>query len=304
MICVMKRLLATVVATASLTYRVMAGEGVPPIIDVHVHAFTADERWGANVANPITGAPLAARNAEDHRRATFAEFRKHGITRAVVSGDWTEVLKWKAAAPDTVITSYYFGETLPDPAFLRAEHRAGRLQAIGEIAVQYEGLPPNDQRLEPYYALAEELNLPLAIHIGPGPRGAAYRGYVKYRMALTDPLALEDVLVRHPKLRLSIMHAAWPRLEDLLALLYAHPQVYVDVGLIAWNQPRAEFNHYLRRLVDAGYGKRIMFGSDQMVWVDAIGMALESINAAEFLTAQQKRDILYNNAQRFFQIAE
>lgn len=34
-----------------------------------------------------------------------------------------------------------------------------------------------------------------------------------------------------------------------------------------------------------------MFGSDQMVWADAIGMAVENIRSARFLTQKQKRDI-------------
>jgi len=45
-----------------------------------------------------------------------------------------------------------------------------------------------------------------------------------------------------------------------------------------------------------------MFGSDQMSWPDAIGMAVESIQRADFLSEQEKRDILYNNAARFLKL--
>ena len=88
----------------------------------------------------------------------------------------------------------------------------------------------------------------------------------------------------------------------MIGLLYAHPQVYIDVGVIDWTQPRAEFHRYLRLLVDAGYGKRIMFGSDQMVWPEAIGMAVEAIASADFLSREQKADIFYNNAARFLRL--
>ena len=47
-----------------------------------------------------------------------------------------------------------------------------------------------------------------------------------------------------------------------------------------------------------------MFGSDQMVWPEGIGMAIEGIESASFLTAEQKRDILYNNAVRFLRLDE
>jgi hypothetical protein len=46
-----------------------------------------------------------------------------------------------------------------------------------------------------------------------------------------------------------------------------------------------------------------MFGSDQMVWPEAIGMAVQGIESAAFLTQEQKRDILYSNAVRFFRLS-
>ena len=88
----------------------------------------------------------------------------------------------------------------------------------------------------------------------------------------------------------------------MIALMYAHPQVYVDLGVIDWTRPVADFHNYLRRLVQAGFGKRIMFGSDQMVWTDAISIAIENILSADFLTAEQKKDILYSNAKRFLKL--
>ncbi len=56
--------------------------------------------------------------------------------------------------------------------------------------------------------------------------------------------------------------------------------------------------------IDAGLGERLMFGSDQMAWPETIGMAIEAIESAEFLTAEQKRDVFYNNAVRFLKLEE
>ena len=268
-----------------------------------MHAYAKDPRWDQKVPNPITGQAITATNEQAHMQATFAQMKKYNIVKAVVSTDYDAVLRWKTAAPDNVIASYGFD----DPAtvnleFLRKEHAAGRLLALGEIGAQYEGLAPNDPKMEPIYALAEELDIPVAIHIGLSKPGVAYDDSPKYRAALTNPMLLEEVLIRHPKLRLYVMHAGWPMLDQIIALLWAHPQVYVDVGVIDWALPRAEFHSYLRRLVEAGFGQRIMFGSDQMVWPEAIGKAIEGIDSAVFLTDQQKRDIFYNNAARFFRL--
>ena len=83
------------------------------------------------------------------------------------------------------------------------------------------------------------------------------------------------------------MHAGWPFLENMIARLQRVLQVYVDVGVIDWTKPRKEFDRYLRGLVEAGYGRRILFGSDQMVWPEAIEMAVAAIQSAEYLSPDQ-----------------
>ena len=70
--------------------------------------------------------------------------------------------------------------------------------------------------------------------------------------------------LRRPKLRVYIMHAGWPMLDELLAVLWTHPQVNAEVGAICFALSRKEFHHYLERIVDAGFGSRVMFGSDQL----------------------------------------
>jgi hypothetical protein len=121
-------------------------------------------------------------------------------------------------------------------------------------------------------------------------------------MTLSNPLLLEEVLLRHPKLRIYVMHAGWPMSDAMIGLLWAHPQVYVDVGVIDWAIERKEFHSYLRRLVEAGFGDRVMFGSDQMEWPEAIGAAIEGIESAAFLSDEQKRAIFYDNAARFLRL--
>jgi hypothetical protein len=275
----------------------------PPVIDVHVHAYAQDERWNHKVANPLTGQPMTATNEQAHMQATFAEMKKYNIVKAVVSTDYQAVLRWKTSSPESIIASYGFDDpTAPSLDFLRKEHAAGRLLALGEIGAQYQGIAPHDPKMEPIYSLAEELDIPVGIHIGLSKPGVAYDDSPKYRAALSNPMLLEEVLVRHPKLRLYVMHAGWPMLDQMVALMWAHPQVYVDTGVIDWALPREEFHSYLRRLVKAGFAERIMFGSDQMVWPESIGLAIEGIESAEFLTKEQKRDILYNNAVRFFRL--
>ena len=57
-------------------------------------------------------------------------------------------------------------------------------------------------------------------------------------------------------------------------------------------------------MVEAGFEKQIMFGSDQMIWPETIDKAIESIERAPFLSHSQKRDIFYNNAARFLRLSK
>jgi uncharacterized protein len=275
----------------------------PPIIDVHVHAYDKDERWTLKVPNPRSGQPMTATTEQAHMRATFAEMKKYNIVKAVVSNRYEVVLRWKAASPDQIIVSYGFDDpSKVDVAFLRREHAAGRLSVLGELGPQYEGIAPNDTRMEPIWSLAEELDIPVGLHTGLAPAGTPYRCCPKFRNTLGNPALLEEVLIRHPKLRIYLMHAGFPYQQETFAIMHMYPQVYADLGVLDWNRPREEFHDYLRTLVRSGFGKRLMFGSDQMVWPEAIGMGIEGIQSAGFLTEEQKRDILYNNAVRFFRL--
>jgi predicted TIM-barrel fold metal-dependent hydrolase len=174
--------------------------------------------------------------------------------------------------------------------------------AIGEAHFQYEGIDPGDARAEPVFALAEELDVPIGVHIGLGPPGEAYRG--KFTCAAGAPLRLEPVLKKHPRLRVYVMHAGWPMVEEMLSILQMYPNVYVDIGAIDWFIPRREFHATLRRLVESGFSDRVMFGSDQMVWPGAFGVAVEAVQRADFLCEAQREAIFFGIAARFFRFEQ
>lgn len=100
------------------------------------------------------------------------------------------------------------------------------------------------------------------------------------------------------------MHYGSPLIEEMIAMLGAYPQLYVELGGIQWFYPRAYFYAQLRRLMDAGFGKRVMFGSDQGNWPGVIEPAIEIVEEAPFLSKKQKRDIFYNNAARFLRLSK
>jgi hypothetical protein len=91
---------------------------------------------------------------------------------------------------------------------------------------------------EPYLAVAEELDAPVGVHLGAFYPGAPYfPGQEMFRAAGQTPLLLEPVLIRHPRLRVFVMHAGWPYLDDMIALLATYPQVHVDIAVLGWVSP-------------------------------------------------------------------
>ena len=300
-----------------------------PVIDMHLHALPMEELPPGTPTCPGDQGVLiptidpreeldfskfqgcdkpmfAAASDADLRDKSIAALRKHNVRRAVTDGSVEHVAAWRAAAAPSV-------RIVPAVAFakrkdstideLRTMHAAGQLEAFAEVAMQYRGIRADDARWTPYFALAEELDIPVGLHLGEGPPAAArFPGYETYRASLTTPFQLEDVLRRHPKLRIYVMHYASPLVDEMIAMMFTHPNLYVDVACNNWGFPRAQFHDALKRMVDAGFIKRIMFGSDQIYWPDAIGEAIKAIETAPFLDAGQKRDILYNNAARFLRL--
>ena len=224
------------------------------------------------------------------------------IVKAFLSDSLEDVYRWTAAAPGRFIPSPVLPRRgtgdFPNIDSLRAEYLAGRLHGMGEIRSQFAGIAADDPRLEPFYALAEEFDVPVLLHHhGTGAPSE------KFRISLGHPEQLEEVLVRHPTLRIYIEQSGFPFLDETIALMYRYPNVYGD---LSWHEnPREIWEWYLRRLLDAGLGKRLMFGSDAAPSrTHLITQAVEAIESASFLTDEQKADIFYNNAARFLRLSD
>jgi len=330
------RHLFTILTAVTLVLPLILASNVEaePVIDMHLHASSIadfgpppmamcsplvppvwDQRqpygaaWIGMFKNPSCDAPIwSPETQEALKQRTLAQIKKYDIY-GVLSGPPERVAEWKAAAPDRIMSGLEFrisdeisiGNTYSLDE-IETLHRQGRLDVIAEVVTQYEGILPTDPRMEPYWALAERLDIPVGIHVGTGPPGAPYLGFGNYRGRMHSPLTIEDVLIKHPKLRVYIVHAGYPMIDDLIATMYSHPQLHVDIGVIAYILSKEEFRQYLYRIISAGYGKRVLFGSDQMVWPETIGWAIEVIRQDSSLSEEQKRDILFNNAARFLRL--
>jgi uncharacterized protein len=315
-----------VLASAGLLCAQNASER-PPVIDIHVHTFGGGPGMGPMCPfNPqfLASDPRSKESntgwakqrctlllepspsPEDYMKTMLAEYERLNVT-AVVMGDQASVKKWKSAAPSRIIMGTSFGGGPGSGQYasieeLRTAFTTGGFKVMGEVGVQYEGLSPSDPSLDKYFALAEELDIPVGIHMGTGGSGRANLAMPKFRGSMGNPLLLEDLLARHPKLRLWIMHAGYPMIDNLLTLLQANSHVYVDVAGLIWSYPLKEVHGYIQRIVEGGFEDRVIFGTDQMIWPKLMATSIGVVEGATYLTPEQKRDILYNNAARFLRL--
>ncbi len=292
-------------STLWIVFFAMAGVGFGqtkaarlPIIDVHLHSASL-ANLKSRGPNPVTGekAPVSV---EEHIRQTLSMMSRYNIVLGIASGDLDTVEQMRKTAPQRIWAGPLDDIPGLDIEGLRSRYKSGQLRVMGEVLAQYYGLSPSDLVLDPYFALAESLAVPVCIHIGMSFPGIT-ESVPKFRVSLGNPFLLEELLNRHPKMQVWIAHMGFPYLEETIGILNVYPRVHVDTGAIDWIEPG--FSSYLQQLIKYGFGKRIMFGSDQMSWPEAIGKAVESIENADFLTPEQKRDILYNNAARFLRLS-
>jgi hypothetical protein len=109
---------------------------------------------------------------------------------------------------------------------------------------------PNESRLYPLYAKAQELGIPVLVHTG----SSVFRGA---RIKYGDPLLLDDVAVDFPDLSILLAHAGRPFwYEQAFWMARRHSNVYLEVSGL----PAQNLLSYFPRLEDLA--DKIVYGSD------------------------------------------
>ena len=283
-----------------LTGPIQAQDRRQPVIDMHLHSQTniwREQRFC--FPQPCESRPSKVSDPTLLRSSALEEMDKYNVVLAVVSGERDAVLRWTEGESEKFVVGLALKRP-EDIAFseLRTLLETGQVQVLGELGFQYEGIAIDDPSVDPLLALAHELDVPVHVHVlGLG-------GSPDFPIHLGNPLRVGKVLRKYPGLRIYLENAGWPFLEEVTSLMYQYPSVYADLSTILHITARPVAYRFMKDLVDNGLGKRLMFGSDQMIWPEVIGENIEMIEAADFLTKEQKRDILYNNAARFLRLSD
>lgn len=272
-------------------------DGKQPIIDMHLHDYTEQTYFTA----PGFDGVVSPASLSEYQKQVDSMLKKYNVVKAVVStigGDN------RIDSNSVFIPGYYTSKPPTDTlAFIRLIE-TGKLKVFGEIGAVYGGYTLSDPGFEPYLDICERYDIPVAVHTGGGPPNTTYRGNPNFRIKLGDPFTIEDVLAKHPKLRIYIMHAGEVFYENALRLMLQYSQLYADLGVILWvhKQPMDYAENFLKKAKQYGLLDRIMYGSDQMVWPHAIEKSIKQLDSYDFLSQEDKRKIFYENAAKFLNL--
>mgnify|MGYP000019636783 FL=1 len=156
-----------------------------------------------------------------------------------------------------------------------------------------------DDRLAPFYELAEKYDKPVAVHTG---LTATETGLLKY----SHPFTLDEAAVNFRNVRFVMCHMGNPFLDEAVAVLEKNHNVSTDLsGLLEGKISDTErFFYekygYIRRLYDLfsymGDYSRILFGTD---W--PLANLDDYINFVKAVIPRDKwDDVFYNNAVRIY----
>ncbi len=146
---------------------------------------------------------------------------------------------------------------------------------VGELnPIQWQAYA-NDPRTYPVYEVCQSLDVPIVIHVG-GTSHMDSRVRIKYG----DVLALDDVAIDFPHLRIVICHLGYPKYEEASFLVQKHENVYADISYLpsvsglertiinrhmpAVNYPYLHYAYPLLYCLSQVYGgsDKLLFGTD------------------------------------------
>ena len=197
-----------------------------------------------------------------------------GIDRAVIfsrNSDVTaEALEMR---PERLSGFSFLNPTKGERAVEELERDIGKRGFCGlKLGPSVDSFYPNDEKVYPIYAKAQDLQIPVLFHTGTVYRDPKNPG--KTKVKYSQPIYLDDVARDFPELILIAAHSGRPFLEQMIAVSHL-PNVYVD---IAWSQlPLDFYEETVRKMLLAFGPDRIIYGSDTGTRHDSYGADVDRV---------------------------
>jgi len=281
-----------------LTYNICNSQ----VIDMHMHGYTDKDFFTGIARNGLA----SSKTAKEHLQQTILKMNQNKIKYAVICGRIESIALYTSADKRFIPAYQDYDDTLLPIQKFEEFVKTGKIKVFGEVMAVYKGKTLADSSYQPYLAICEKYGIPIAYHSGGSFPNAQQFGWPKYRITLGDPFLIEEVLVKYPKLKVYLMHAGENFYENTLRMMDGYPNLYADLGVEMWLHPMTKdfAVKFLKSAKEYGILDRVMFGSDQMVWPEAITSSINFLNALDFLTKEEKQKIFYDNAKKFLDIKE
>jgi len=162
----------------------------------------------------------------------------------------------------------------------------------------YEPFYPMDEKLEPVYALAAEMNFPVMIHSGDtySPKG---------KVKFSHPLHIDEVAVDHPDVNFIICHIGNPWIRDCMEVVYKNANVFTDISGLVLGNFSDRFESYMRKqlhemLLFGVNPENVLFGTDWPISsMESYLQFMEELKIPE----KDKRKIYFENSARLFRLS-
>lgn len=150
-------------------------------------------------------------------------------------------------------------------------------------------LPPDHRKYYPFYAKCVELGIPIQMQVGHCLRYSEERPLP----SVGRPITLDTVACDFPDLKLIGIHIGWPWTEEMIAVAYKHPNVFIGSDAYAPRHWPKEFVHYMNT-----FGQdKVIFGTDFPVIDPERAMnEIEDLN----LRPGPKQKLLRDNVVRIY----
>jgi predicted TIM-barrel fold metal-dependent hydrolase len=121
-----------------------------------------------------------------------------------------------------------------------------------------QGFFPDDGSAYGLFEVIEAAGLPALFHTGHSGIGAGVRGGGGLRLKYSNPLALDDVAVDFPDLKIILAHPSFPWQDEAISVALHKPHVHIDLS--GWS-PKY-FPEILVRYANTLLREKVLFGSD------------------------------------------
>ncbi len=161
----------------------------------------------------------------------------------------------------------------------------------------YEPFYPYDKRCQVIYDLAVEFDVPVMIHSGD-----TYTPKGKLRFA--HPLAVDDVAVDNPNLKIIICHVGNPWIRDCMEVVYKNKNTFADISGLVLGDFNSKFEKFMKKQLEemilyAGEPRYLLYGTDYPISnMKSYIQFLDQLKIPD----DRKEKIAWKNAAELFKI--